>query len=157
MNRHHLAPALAALFLTLPGAAVHGEIYDYCVTRVAPDSESVFRVRFATEDAAAIGRDTGAILVARHFRDAQAPRVRIGAFDPLMCPAEPILDLAYSGRDDVDPGVWNPPPAVTPAGVIREASALASTVYEAPFRALGRALTSASETANRAVCRIVSC
>lgn len=157
MHRLYLTVALAASSVVFDVPAAGAETYDYCVTRVAVDGESASRVRFSTGDSMDIGRDASAILIARHFRDARTPRVRVAGFDPLLCPAEPVLDLAYAGRESADAGAWNVRTDMTPAGVIREASALATTLYEVPFRVLGRALTSASESANRAVCQIVSC
>ena len=157
MRSSLLATCLATLAICLAGPGLHAETHDYCVTRVSPLDEASFRVRLSAGEANPVGREAGALLVARHFRDAQAPRVRVGGFDSGLCAPEPVLDLAYIGREGGEAHAWQSPAPPTPGAVIRDASALGTMLYEAPFRALGRALTSAGEATNRAVCRLVSC
>ena len=141
---------------TVAAIAIAATPYEFCVTHLRADATESFRVRLGHGDIDP-GREGAAVLLARHVRQAPGDQVRIQGFDDPSCSASPSKDLVLTASPQDVANLWAGGDGPGVPQVARQATALASGVYVGVARQAGRALTSASEAANRMVCGLIRC
>jgi hypothetical protein len=144
------------LLLATANAAPAAGQYDFCVVRVLPEASETLRVRLGYSDGDP-GQEGAALLLARHMRQGPNERIRVYEFDARTCEAESARDLMLVASPAEIATLWSDAGRTSLPEAASQATSIASGIYMGVARQAGKAITSATETANRMVCSLVRC